>query len=332
MSKIVIIGGGPIGLYLAYKLRKAGIAKEDILVFDPRAGEYARPGHINSEIFAKLNVELPQKEKWPSDKTGHIKDIEHILHSQIIESAINIEKKRFVRFSDDANHPGVIVADAEGHEETIECSHVFDCSGNQRVVINKINEMVSPAPFTVQPISHKVEVKKHFLAFVKMSEANLRRINTAHLNEPSSGIISLYQLFNTINTSEPSPLEYARTIEKLRSFGWNQFGIPNCYGMGFTKGKVCLYMECPDNLPQEQYEAWVQAVINATTNSTDITFEQLPPTKKSYRKPRFNSFTVNPMEVKQVGYQGEGLPLVIASGDAQIEPNYVLAHGVKDGL
>ncbi|KTD65434.1 hypothetical protein [Legionella shakespearei] len=331
MSKIVIIGGGPVGLYLAYKLRKAGVAKENIVVYEPRAGEYARPGHINGDIFEKLNDELQQK-KWPSDKTGHIKDVENILHSQVIESAINIERKRFVRFSDDAAHPGVVVADAEGREETVACSHVFDCSGNQRVVINEVNEAVTPAPFTVKPISKKVEVKNHFLAFVKMSEAHLRRINISHLNEPSSGITSLYALFNALHTPEPSSLEYARTIEKLRSFGWNQFGLPNCYGMNFTKGKVCLYMECPDNLPQEQQEAWVQAVINATTNSTDITFEQLPPTKKSYRKPRFNSFKVDPMEVQQVGYQGDGFPLVVASGDAQIEPNYVLAHGVKDGL
>lgn len=331
MSQIVIIGAGPIGLYLAYKLKKAGIALNNIVIYDPRAGEYSRPGHINRNIFALLEEAL-NKRFWPKEKTGHIKDVERILHAQITESKIKIEKKKFIRFSDNTTHPGVVIADEEGNEETIVCDYVFDCTGNQRIVVNKVNELVTPKPLTIKPISSQVEVKNHFLAFVKMSMTNVERINQSHLNQPSSELVSLFSLFNSHLPPEPSPLEYARTMEHLRSFGWNQFGLPNCYGMNFTKGKVCLYMECPDNLPQERYEAWVQAVINATTNSTDITFEQLPATKKPYRKPRFNSFTVDPLELEQVGHKADGLPLVVAVGDAQIEPNYVLAHGVKDGL
>jgi len=56
MTATVIVGAGPIGLYLAYTLRRAGIAP--IMIIDPRAGMYERPGHVNVDVFKRLNRDM----------------------------------------------------------------------------------------------------------------------------------------------------------------------------------------------------------------------------------------------------------------------------------
>jgi len=49
MSKVVICGGGPTGLYLAIRLKQMGV--KNIIVYDPRTGDYTRPGHLNTSVF-----------------------------------------------------------------------------------------------------------------------------------------------------------------------------------------------------------------------------------------------------------------------------------------
>ncbi len=313
MTKIVIIGAGPMGLYLAFKLKKAGL--KNIVVYDPRAGEYVRPGHINTDIFHVLEDKIG--EKFWTNKTGHIKDFERILFERVSKLNIPIEKKSFVRFNNDPNHKGVILSDRDNNKEFVECDYAFDCTGSKRKLIHEVNKLSIQPVFTLNQISNEINVKNHFLAYVKMTKEDLRAIN----NEDN------YSTANQI-----PPYQYAQSIERLRQFGWQEFGFPKCYGMDFTKGKVCLYMECPDNLPQASYEPWVQAVVDAVTNTKQIVFQRLPSSSKNLKKPRFNSFEVVPMELNQVAYQGKGLPMVVAIGDAQIDPNYVLAHGVLDGL
>lgn len=318
MSKVVIIGAGPMGLYLAYKLKRAGLSLSNIVIFDPRAGEYTRPGHINSNIFAMLETEFGKK-FWSDDKTGHIKDVERAILQEVQYLGIPIEKKKFVRFNDDPSHKGVIVKDEHDKEELVECDYAFDCTGTQRVLIRNLNESIQPSPFTITPICQDVKVKNHFIAYVLMDSSDLSRIN-----------LSGQSLFSPLNYMTAD--EYVKSMEQLRQFGWHEFGFPRCYGVNFTKGKVCLYLECPDNLPKEQHEAWVQATINANTNSSDIKFKQLGQPKHYHHKPRFNPFSVDPMELGQAGHKAQGYPIVAAVGDAQIEPNYFLAHGIKDGL
>ncbi len=74
--KKVIIGAGPAGLYTAIKLRKAGV--KDVVVYDPRAGDYTRPGHLNRNVFSRAQDGLGFN-FWSGDKVGHIKDLERAL-------------------------------------------------------------------------------------------------------------------------------------------------------------------------------------------------------------------------------------------------------------
>ena len=161
MPHVVIIGAGSIGLYLAYKLKKDGI--KNIIIYDQRAGEYVRPGHINGSIFRLLENKLG-KSFWQKED-GHIKEFERILYDQVRELAIPIEKKRFIRLHQHDQHKGIIVADAAGQEELVECEYLFDCTGSRRLVAHNVNDLVAPKPFTIEPIAPNVRIKNHFLAY-----------------------------------------------------------------------------------------------------------------------------------------------------------------------
>lgn len=112
---VIIIGAGPSGLYTAIQLKKAGV--EDVIVYDPRAGEYVRPGHINSTVLERAERGVGVKFNFPTDKTAHIKDVERLLWKHALSLGIPVEQKTFVGFNLDPK--GVIVINKEGKEEKL---------------------------------------------------------------------------------------------------------------------------------------------------------------------------------------------------------------------
>lgn len=54
--KDVVVGAGPMGLFMAIKLKQMGV--KNITVIDPRAGNYTRPGDIDPANFVKLGEEI----------------------------------------------------------------------------------------------------------------------------------------------------------------------------------------------------------------------------------------------------------------------------------
>ncbi|USQ13147.1 hypothetical protein J2N86_10655 [Legionella lytica] len=309
MNKVVIIGAGPIGLYLAYKLMQKGIKAS---IFDPRAGVYLRPGHVNKEDLQKVLKEI--NETKPITKRVHIKDVERVLYKKIQYLNIPVEKKLFVRLS--TTGKGVIVANDENVEEFIECDFVFDCTGSKRSVVHAVNNIISPKPFTIKPIVTEVNVKNNFLAYVKMDEAH-------------KSLIDLFEnKANRFNPDIEEPLLYARRIEQVRALGWKELGYPKYYSVNFGEEKVCIYMEAPDNLPKELESAWVETLLRSMSGFDSISFKKLEPSKK----PRFVQFQVYPQEVKEVVFEHKNYPTVIPLGDAQMEPHYRLALGLKSGM
>lgn len=313
MTMNVIIGAGPAGLYTAIKLKKAGI--NNLVVYDPRAGSYTRPGHLNWNVFTKAEKGL-DIQFW-DDSLGHIKDLERSLYNIAIKLGIRIERKRFKDLHPDVKNPALIVADDMGNEELIHSNYVFDCTGSTRQVINAINQLSPDNPLKTIAFA-ELHIKNHFLAYVKMDSEQLNNFNQSK---------ATYEHAFPYNKSAP---EYAKNLLKLRAMGWEQLVYPYAYCIDFGKNKACIYMETPANLKEENYDSWVSTVVNCHQPGT--VYEQLPPSKKHLYKPRFTPFTIAADELQQTSYKRDDLPTVIALGDAQISPFYELAHGILNGM
>lgn len=315
----VIIGAGPAGLYTAIKLAKAGI--RDLVLYDPRAGVYTRPGHVNGSAFTAA-AEGTGTEIDPSlmrgTRVGHIKDLERALYAEVVRLGITIDRRRFVKLSIDRATPGLIVADGEGTEEFISADYIFDCTGTKRQVIHAVNAVFSAdPPFKFISITD-VPVSRHFIAYVKVPNSELSRLPNSllHYNAPSS-LLS-------------SSLIFARNIVKLRNLGWNELKFPRAYNISFGeksgKHKICLYLHAPDGLTREHYDLWVKTVLECYT-PLSINYERLPDSK-----PRFLSFDVKAEMLDKPSFVKTGWPTIIPLGDAQIDFDYALGHGIEDGM
>lgn len=301
-----VIGAGPAGLYFAIKAVKKGL--KHVVIYDPRAGNYTRPGHLNIDAFRKAEKGLGIH-FWPGDKQGHIKDLERALYAEVKRLGIKIENKRFIRLHEDPNAPGIVVAGTGGMEEVVEADYVFDCTGARRQVIAAVNSVVPESPLTMETITTPA-VGNHILAYVKMSSTDW----------------DMFKLARFAPENDADDLLYAQKIVQLRALGWREFKRPRCYGAYFGKNKVCLYFHAPEGLTRDNYDPWVQNVLESYVSG--ISYQHLPPSDK----PRFVYFPMNTEALKQVSYKGKNLPTVIALGDAQIDFDYYLAHGIHDGM
>ena len=320
----VVIGAGPAGLYTAIKLRKAGV--KDVVVYDPRAGTYTRPGHLDYIVFEKAkrgtgaNIDTDLL-SGTSARSGHIKDLERELYSEAKRLGIRIENKRFINIIPHASKPAVVVADVLGHEEVVDADYVFDCTGTRRRVINAVNALSAEPPFKITTITD-LPVKNHFIAYVRMPSNDYSRLKMA---------IDTYNAMGSLLTDT---LTEARLFLKLRGLGWPEFKLPRLYCSSFGKRtnyhKACLYLHAPAGLRNEDYDEWVRTVIESYAPS--IHFEHYPAPRKYSSKPRFMSFELNAEALTRVSYKGETLPTVIALGDAQIGFDYALGHGISDGI
>ena len=204
MTNVVIIGAGPSGLYLAIQLYHQGVTS--ILVCDPRAGAYVRPGHINAQVLRNAKHILPPLSPL-SSKNIHIKDIERIFYRTAVVLGIRIENKHYLGFTQDKVEPGVLL-EYDGISEHMPCRYVFDCTGTKRVLIHAVNSLYPKAPpFEVSPITSLVMVKHCVLAYVSVSPEDKERIkrslNTTPvlscLDSRASFALSCYEIALTLS-------------------------------------------------------------------------------------------------------------------------------------
>lgn len=326
---VVVIGAGPAGLYTAIKLTQAGIT--NLVVYDPRAGIYTRPGHLTYQTFRNAEIGLGI-DFWTKDdvyRHGHIKDLERKLYDIAQGLNIAIEQKRFIRLYQGAMQPGVIVADNEGVEEVVPADYVFDCTGSRRDVVHAVNRILPSPPFQITTMAD-VSVPTNFLAYVKMDERRMnaaKRFFIAEWGELSS------EKYNN-DFLHINPLLFVRSIVKLRSLGWNEFTLPRCYARPFDNHKVGVYMHAPSHLVPEHYDAWVHAVLAVYLQdfTKSVFYQHLPASRKYDHKPRFSAFKVHAQALNIMSHQGEQLPMVIPLGDAQLDPDYYLGRGINSGI
>lgn len=305
----VIIGAGPAGLYAAIKLHQAGL--RHIVIYDPRAGIYTRPGHLNDDAYLHAR-NVVANVAYDNTKSYHIKDLERVLYAEAVRLGITIARKTFVRLHKDVLSPGVVVKNNEDEEETISAAYVFDATGAKRCVIDSLNQLDDQSPMKLVAMTEP-PVKTHFIAYVNMSEADVRLLRNGY-NDP-----------DTINAED-----FADSILALRKLGWKEMKFPRCHGRNFGKNKYCLYLHAPEELVIENYDNWVQTVLHCYAKS--VNYQHVKPSKKYVNKPRFGTFQMQCNALQEVSYAGKNLPIVIALGDAQIDFDYVLGHGVLHGM
>lgn len=310
--KVVIIGAGPSGLYTAIKYRQAGFT--DLVVYDPRAGNYTRPGHINANAFRRAQEGI-KKDIWPN-VIGHINDLEIGLYKEAKKLGIHIENKKFVRLHPDVEQPGVVLSNTEDNcaEETVAADYVFDCSGNRRVVVSALNATDPDSTLRLTTFAD-LPVRHHFLAYVAINKEDWKQ-----LKERSAYIQR--------NPETIDPSAYTQSLLKLRKLGWKEFLYPRFYGREFFgEDKICMYFHAPENLSENDYEEWVQTVLELY--SKPISYVRPPP---GAAKTQFMPFTSKAQVLKAFVYKGKNLPTVVPEGDTLIDFDSYLAHGIYKGL
>jgi hypothetical protein len=306
---VVIIGAGPAGLHAAIRLYQCGV--KNLLVIDPRAGTYTRAGSLRPAVSRHAEYFTG----FLFTPFRHIKDFERQFHQQAVALGIRITNHAFVRLYQHSTHPGIIVKDTNGHEQTIEADYVLDCTGSRRKVVSNVNQLLDNSPLQVEEIA-TFPVTNNLFAYVKMPI-----VPEIHL----SGEM-------TYDTSALNPLDFSQSIIKFRALGWQHFQFPRCVLLKVGKNKVASYIQAPDNLRDDQYENWLNCVLTAYTAQPVAAYSHLPPSRKYASKPRLMTFSVHSNLLKEVSFKGENLPTVIALGDAQFDSNYILGTGISLGM
>ncbi len=316
---VVIVGGGPAGLYTALLLTELGI--KDLIVVDPRVGNYTRVGHVVPAVFQLAKDTLNIKFNLVENKYYHIKDFEKLLYTHALEIGIKIEKKSFVGFQAKNNIPGVSLSSSEG-TEWLAADYVLDCSGSRRATVHAINASYTPPLFQEKIFNNEV-ISNYGIAYIKMKRSVVGEITNYFIEQGKE--LGLH--------TELSHYEYARRLVNLHKHGWEEFLVPFCYGASFDKEKACLYYPMPANLKEESYTEWLEDVLKCYIPNPEAHYAYLPASKKTpLSPPLISSFRFIPRELDKLFLQQKGLPTIIPLGDAQIDSHFMSGQGILNGM
>lgn len=326
MKHILIIGAGIGGLYTACRLLYLGIYPNNITIIDPRLGRYTRPGHLSQDVF-----ELVQKrtgiDTSEYSRAQHIKELERMLYEALSKKTVGFVTAEFIGLEKASTESParVTVRKKDGSEVCYDADLIFDCTGRNARVAQAVNQSLEESFFKItQPIDTSGIPTHHMVAQVRMKEPRLAD--------------SLYTDANTIckfpKYFDEKPLaERVALIKRLAALGWVFEAFPTFYTFAQDDSdKICLYMEAPPNLHQNQYLDWIQLMIDCHNYGSALSFQELSPSKKYAQKSRISYFENIPYFVEQTVCQLPDLPIVILGFDALKGSDHRLAHGVISGI
>src|SRR6185437_7149083 len=314
-NDIVIVGDGPIALLNAITLNKKGV--KNITVVGPRLGEFTRSGDVVSEVFTDM-AEAAGFE-IPLTPGQHIKDLERALYHHAKTLDIKFIKKSFFEFG--AGRQLLLKDKKEEGLQKIHADLVIDCTGTQRAVLGKINQIIwekeKVYPFHLEHIGREYPHNTYALVRVFVPSSHVERINDELSIENlamSSGEFSPVALYD--------PISYAMGIHELRKLNWDKDFLPYIYSNPSGKpGKLNIYMQVPDSLTDEQdLLQFVKIMLKLNKNYREIDGVEIklhkPSTKWGIKKPIASLFRIVPQKTREAYYKGsESFPVIFHSGD-----------------
>lgn len=292
MPRILIVGASIAGLSVAALMKKSNL--HNILVVDPRAGNYTRPG-VLPDISDVLKV-FPDLPKGLSSRNS-IKHLERRLFEQSLKLHTPMEQSQFIGFEE-----GIpVIQNTDGIQKRLDgVQYVIDCTGQKRAVFQAVNAAQASSVIQVPHSTQFIAQINPPKTYTPPSEDNLQTASEA--------------------------LDYIK-LQKCRELGWPHFWPPaiNPLILHAEKAKMIYYGDCPPGLNEEQLELWVK---NLLPRGNELCRAKTVSKAGAY-KPNFNTFDIQSTTIDQVVHTSKTHPTIIAAGDCIGPFDYRLAVGVS---
>ncbi len=330
MTGHIIVGAGLGGLYTALRLINNGVAPENIVLIDWRAGQYTRPGHlISTKSFERVNQYTGIKTDDHSS-ARHIKELERQMYHALSNMQVQFIEETFVALQPETEGQckAVRTVRADGSLGIYPADVVFDCTGTGARVAKAVNdyhlERASRAVFHSTPLSETNPIPHHLIAHVILRD---------HSSLIDFVPTSRYEQTEPRHYKSATPEKNIETREQLLALGWHYETFPTFYSSPQTnKNKTCLYMETPPDLSVEQRPAWIKLLLNIYSNGVVSDYTELKPSEKYAKKPRIMGFRNVPHQLNRATFESPDLPTIIIGFDALKGFDYRLADGFYSGM
>ncbi|WP_367608094.1 hypothetical protein [Legionella sp. W05-934-2] len=310
MKDIVIVGAGPVGLYAAalyIKVINKYHLPITVTIIDPHAGNYRRERIVSNQVIedvsSEFNLDIPKPSGIPVEAM-YIRDLERTLYDYCLKSGVTIQQGTFQSLGKNK----VKYTTSKGVSQ-VACDLVMDFSGNKRVVINEVNRQKGPTALTISQLGNN-PVPQHFSRYINLTPDEAKKL--------SSG-------------KKLDPIKQARELIKLRqTFEWPYFTLPDIdIRSAVDKDNSVNFFIYYEALPAlKEKSKSVQLAFFKTILKLKYGFDEIDFTVKSH-----GDFIVNPHMVEKGFYQMEDNNLlVVAGGDAEIEPDYRKGFGIEMGF
>ncbi len=292
MVKHVVIGAGLGGLYTVARLLNYGVALEHIIVIDPRANHYTRPGHLSVDVFSLFQEKTGIRTDNYSS-AHHIKELERQMYAGLDSIDVQFIKERFIALQEQTSNQSkaVITEKEDGTHGIYPADVVFDCTGKPAHVAQAVNRYQQEAgfgPFFYSSLLTDLNPDTdHLIAQVHIAN--------------NSDLLNFFPLLTTTEHTEPKHYRQGtaekniETREQLKALGWPYEAFPAFYTYPQEgTDKLCLYMETPPDLTVELQPAWITLLLRIYSNDKVNEYTELEPSQKYEKKPRILGFKSTP--------------------------------------